>query len=152
MTLSNISIYSVAPNTKDATLEDIIGDGSDFVEDMAISDEIMRMLDILNEKEREVIIQIYFKDKTQNEVGELLGLRQVSISRNLHAALRKLKTGNGRRKPKGRAVRRIDKNGAITVFENTNTARKLTGVARDTINKSCNYLHTTKTGDRWEYV
>ncbi|MEG2351215.1 MAG: sigma-70 family RNA polymerase sigma factor [Bacilli bacterium] len=61
-----------------------------------ISDE--QLLDLkeafsyLNEKEKELIINRYFKDLTQNELAKLTGVNQVSISRLEKKVLSKMKT------------------------------------------------------------
>ncbi len=39
------------------------------------------MLSQLKERDRQVIVLRYFKDKTQVEVAELLGISQVQVSR-----------------------------------------------------------------------
>lgn len=52
---------------------------------------ISQMLEKLNDKERSVIIKRYFKDKTQVELAEELGVSQAQISRIEKGALLKLR-------------------------------------------------------------
>ena len=44
----------------------------------------------LNEREREVINLKYYQDKTQDEIGKIIGKSQVTISRTENSALSKL--------------------------------------------------------------
>lgn len=52
---------------------------------------VEKMLQTLNEKERRVILYRYFKEKTQTEVSNILGVSQVQISRIEKKALEKMK-------------------------------------------------------------
>ena len=52
---------------------------------------IEQMLDNLSEKERDIIIKRYFKDKTQIELAEELGVSQAQISRIEKGALTRIR-------------------------------------------------------------
>ncbi len=52
---------------------------------------IENMLSKLNEKEKKIIIYRYYKDKTQNEISNLLGISQVQVSRIEKKALEKMR-------------------------------------------------------------
>ena len=45
----------------------------------------------LNDKERQIILLRYYKDKTQTQIGELLGISQVQVSRIEKKVLEKMK-------------------------------------------------------------
>ena len=48
-----------------------------IVNNMAISQVIME----LDERERQIIILRFYKDKTQSQIGKMLGISQVQVSR-----------------------------------------------------------------------
>ena len=52
---------------------------------------IEKMLEILNEKEKRVILYRYFKEKTQTEISNILGISQVQVSRIEKKALEKMR-------------------------------------------------------------
>lgn len=54
---------------------------------MALS-QVIRKLD---ERERQIIILRYYKDKTQSQIGEILGISQVQVSRIEKNVLSKMK-------------------------------------------------------------
>jgi RNA polymerase sporulation-specific sigma factor len=62
------------------TLMDTIGNESESsnVEDKML---LKQMLDSLNQRERQIIVLRYFREKTQTEVAAMLGVSQVQISR-----------------------------------------------------------------------
>ncbi len=62
-------------------------------EDVDITDSILvkDLLMTLNEKDRKIIILRYFRDKTQSEVAQMLGVSQVQVSRIESKILKRLK-------------------------------------------------------------
>ena len=46
---------------------------------------------MLNEKEKRVILYRYFKEKTQTEISNILGISQVQVSRIEKKALEKMR-------------------------------------------------------------
>ncbi len=52
---------------------------------------VEKMLQTLDEKERRVILYRYFKEKTQTEISNILGVSQVQVSRIEKKALEKMK-------------------------------------------------------------
>lgn len=52
---------------------------------------IEKMLEMLNEKEKRVILYRYFKEKTQTEISNILGISQVQVSRIEKKALEKMR-------------------------------------------------------------
>lgn len=152
MILGTVSIYSVAPGTKTATLEDVLRDDADFTEDLMLTDEINSLMEILTDNERIAIIDTYFNNMTQLQIANELNCGQVTVSRLLTSAIKKMRTGKSKQSARGKAIKRIDKYGTETVFVNATTANKITGVSRDTIAKACKFDHTTRDGDRWMYA
>ncbi|HIU60955.1 MAG TPA: sigma-70 family RNA polymerase sigma factor, partial [Candidatus Stercoripulliclostridium merdigallinarum] len=53
------------------------GDFNDALDKMLLKDAIMK----LKERDRKIIILRYFRDRTQSEVAEELGVSQVQVSR-----------------------------------------------------------------------
>lgn len=60
---------------------------SKIVNNMALNQVISN----LDSKERQIILLRYYKDKTQTEVGKLLGISQVQVSRMEKSVLQKMK-------------------------------------------------------------
>ena len=52
---------------------------------------INKIIEELKDKEREIILLRYYKDKTQSEVGRILGISQVQVSRIEKKVLEKMK-------------------------------------------------------------
>ena len=71
-------------------LLDQLGNEEDSV-DLINKIAIEQMLDSLSSKEKDIIIKRYFKDKTQIELAEELGVSQAQISRIEKGALLKIK-------------------------------------------------------------
>lgn len=77
---------------EDVTLgEKIVCDDNDY-NNLINKITIERMLNNLNNNEKKVIIFRYFKDKTQNEVSNLLGISQVQVSRIEKRAIEKMRS------------------------------------------------------------
>ncbi|MCL1917574.1 MAG: RNA polymerase sporulation sigma factor SigF [Peptococcaceae bacterium] len=53
---------------------------------------LQELIDRLPDREKQVLIQRFFEDKTQSEIAKLLGLSQVQISRIERAALQRIRT------------------------------------------------------------
>ncbi|MCB5942885.1 sigma-70 family RNA polymerase sigma factor, partial [bacterium 210820-DFI.6.52] len=64
-------------------------DEEDKVIDNLLLKEVLGKLD---KRERQIIMLWYFEDKTQSEIGELLNISQVQVSRIEKKVLSKLKT------------------------------------------------------------
>lgn len=73
----------------DATLEDFIG--TDFTPELNEKIALRQAVEKLPEEEREIIYLRYFKNLTQTEVGRILGMTQVTVSRREAKALSKLR-------------------------------------------------------------
>ena len=60
---------------------------TNIVNNMALS----QVINNLNAREKQIIILRFYKDKTQTEVGKLLGISQVQVSRMEKSVLQKMK-------------------------------------------------------------
>lgn len=73
----------------DATIEDFIG--TDFTPELNEKIALRQAIDTLPDEEREIIYLRYFKNLTQSEVGRILNMTQVTVSRREAKALAKLR-------------------------------------------------------------
>ena len=71
----------------DNNMYSVIGESYDYDTKILVKDS----LDVLNEVERKVIDLRYFKDFTQQEAAELLGINQVKVSRLETSSKKKIK-------------------------------------------------------------
>lgn len=53
--------------------------------------ELYAALRLLPEDERQLIVQLYFLDRTERELGELMSLSQNAINKRRHSVLKKLR-------------------------------------------------------------
>lgn len=74
---------------EDATLEDFLG--VDFTPEINEKIALRQAIEKLSNEEQQIISLRYFKEMTQSQVGKILGMTQVTVSRREAAALRKLK-------------------------------------------------------------
>lgn len=71
---------------------EIMPDSTDIVCDVEMQEEIVELLDrVLAEKQREVIEMYFWENKTQEQIGKILGLDKSNISRILQNSLELLK-------------------------------------------------------------
>lgn len=82
-----------APTDEDGTdLQSFLGNANADTEREALRRaELSELFAILTERERQVLFLRYFRDRTQSEVGERLGLSQVQISRIEKKALLRMR-------------------------------------------------------------
>ena len=75
-------------------------EGQELIEKIPYSDNeestldkihLFNIIDNLNERERKIIIMRYFRDKTQNEIAENLGVSQVQVSRLENKIIEKIR-------------------------------------------------------------
>lgn len=84
------SLEKVVSNSgKDLLISDLIKDTKDQynIDYLLLNDEINK----LESPYKELIYLRYFEDKTQSEVGNILGMNQVEVSRNERKTLKKIK-------------------------------------------------------------
>lgn len=75
---------------KQQTLEEKVPDGNPF-ESVVDNMVLYKAISKLNEREKKIIILRYFRDKTQKEVSNVLGVSQVQISRLENKIIEKIK-------------------------------------------------------------
>lgn len=68
-------------------IDRIAGEDNDIVNEILVKD----LLKSLSDKDRKIIVLRYFRDKTQSEVAQMLGVSQVQVSRLESKILAKLK-------------------------------------------------------------
>lgn len=82
------TLYS-AENTY--TLGDLVGNFDKGYDSVDVKDSIKRALEVLSEKERYIIVQRYYKNKSQREVADKLDVSQMYISRAERKIFEKLR-------------------------------------------------------------
>jgi len=88
---NSTSLDTIYSGENTYTLGDLIGNFDRGYADVDIKDSIKRALDVLNEKERYIIIQRYYKNKSQREVADTLEVSQMYISRAERKIFEKLR-------------------------------------------------------------
>ena len=147
-----ISIHSQSPNTNNATLEKMLEDTSrDFTETVEMSAELDLLLNRLSLKERQIVVYRYFYDMTQTQIAEKLQTTQVSISRGLSTAMKKMNGKYTGVRTDAKSVIAIDEYGVETKYLSIIQASRETGLARNTILSACKDGHKTK-GIEWRYA
>jgi len=76
---------------KAISLEDKLKNQKCLIQDWIEKENIREAFDVLNDKEKNIIEMRFFNDKTQQEVGEELGISQAHVSRIEKNALIKLR-------------------------------------------------------------
>ena len=75
-------------------------DGQELIDKVPYSDgeekilnkiQLSKILDELNERERKIIILRFYRDKTQSEIAEMLGVSQVQVSRLENKIIEKMR-------------------------------------------------------------
>lgn len=74
---------------EDGTLEDLLG--TDFTPEINEKIALKQAIEGLPPEEREIIVLRYYKSMTQSEVGRILGMTQVTVSRKEARALARLR-------------------------------------------------------------
>ena len=73
------------------TLENTIADRTDSIQQLTDRIALKQALDELDEVQRQIVILRYFKDLSQQQTGNVLGLTQVKVSREEKKIMAKLK-------------------------------------------------------------
>ena len=90
-----LSIYdTVGKDDSTSTVLDKLSQG-DTTDELLSRIVIKDLLETLDEKDKKLLILRYFRDKTQTEVAEMLGVSQVQISRRENKLLSRLKSTLG---------------------------------------------------------
>ena len=89
---ASIKPHSIFKENEDGqTIADTLQAEGDFAEDIAKKSVIKKVLDALPHREQKILIMRYFKDKTQKETAEIIGISQVQVSRIEKKLLEKIR-------------------------------------------------------------
>ena len=86
-----VSIYTPAEDDDSKTnflLDKYTTDGSDDMVDNLVLKEVLRNLD---ERDKQIIVLRFFRDKTQSEIAKILGVSQVQVSRLENKIIEKMR-------------------------------------------------------------
>lgn len=86
-----VSIYTPAEDDDSKTnflLDKYTSDGSDDMVDNLVLKEVLRNL---NERDKQIIVLRFFRDKTQSEIAKILGVSQVQVSRLENKIIEKMR-------------------------------------------------------------
>lgn len=83
--------YDNGTNNKEIELVDIISDETNNYEIIENIDFLKQSLTLLNKLEKEIILERFYKNKTQSEIAKKVGISQMTVSRIEKKALEKLK-------------------------------------------------------------
>ena len=85
------NVYSSDKEGSDLNILDTLKSNKDEANIITNKIVLNKMINSLEKREKEIILLIYFKDKTQSEVGKILGISQVQVSRIEKKILEKMK-------------------------------------------------------------
>ncbi|SET79440.1 RNA polymerase, sigma 37 subunit, RpsB/SigB [Oceanobacillus limi] len=81
----------VTSEGKAVAILDLIGDEENGYNQADLKMIIEKILPILSDREQEILQYTYFENMSQKEIGELLGISQMHVSRLMRRSLRKLR-------------------------------------------------------------
>ena len=73
--------YSDGKSDKSVKIYEKISSGKDEATEIANKLTIKKLINSLDQKEKEIFMLRFYKDKTQTEVSKILGITQVQVSR-----------------------------------------------------------------------
>lgn len=85
------NVYSSDKEGRDLNILDTLKSNKDEANIITNKIVLNKMINSLEKREKEIILLRYFKDKTQSEVGKILGISQVQVSRIEKKILEKMK-------------------------------------------------------------
>lgn len=85
------NLYSNDNEKNGINILDTIGNNKDEANIITNKITINKMINALEKREKEIILLRYYKDKTQSEVGKILGISQVQVSRIEKKILNRMK-------------------------------------------------------------
>lgn len=87
-----ISIYANVHDTEKVEIGDMLST-DDFVEKVDNSIYVKELLCILDNRERKVIEDLFFRNRVQTDIAKELGVSQIQVSRIRSKALKKMNKG-----------------------------------------------------------
>ncbi|MEX1377870.1 MAG: sigma-70 family RNA polymerase sigma factor [Eubacteriales bacterium] len=88
---NSTSLDTIYSNENAYTLGDLVGNFDRGYDEVDIKDSIARALDVLSEREKYIIVQRYYRNKSQREVADTLEVSQMYISRAERKIFEKLR-------------------------------------------------------------
>ena len=85
------NVYSSDKEGSDLNILDTLKSNKDEANIITNKIVLNKMINSLKKRDKEIILLRYFKDKTQSEVGKILGISQVQVSRIEKKILGKMK-------------------------------------------------------------
>ena len=85
------NLYSNDNEKNGINILDTLGNSRDEANIITNKITINKMINALEKREKEIILIRYYKDKTQSEVGKILGISQVQVSRIEKKILNRMK-------------------------------------------------------------
>ena len=85
------NVYSSDKEGSDLNILDTLKSNKDEANIITNKIVLNKMINSLKKRDKEIILLRYFKDKTQSEVGKILGISQVQVSRIEKKILEKMK-------------------------------------------------------------
>ena len=85
------NVYSSDKEGSDLNILDTLKSNKDEANIITNKIALNKIINSLEKRDKEIILLRYFKDKTQSEVGKILGISQVQVSRIEKKILEKMK-------------------------------------------------------------
>ena len=85
------NLYSNDNEKNRINILDTLGNSRDEANIITNKITINKMINALEKREKEIILLRYYKDKTQSEVGKILGISQVQVTRIEKKILNRMK-------------------------------------------------------------
>ena len=85
------NVYSSDKDGNELNILDTLKSNKDEANLITNKIVLSKMLNSLEKRDKEIILLRYYKDKTQSEVGKILGISQVQVSRIEKRILEKMK-------------------------------------------------------------
>ena len=85
------NVYSSDKDGNELNILDTLKSNKDEANLITNKIVLSKMINSLEKRDKEIILLRYYKDKTQSEVGKILGISQVQVSRIEKRILEKMK-------------------------------------------------------------
>ena len=85
------NVYSIDKDGNELNILDTLKSNKDEANLITNKIVLNKIINSLEKRDKEIILLRYYKDKTQSEVGKILGISQVQVSRIEKRILEKMK-------------------------------------------------------------
>lgn len=89
--IQSLNLSACKGEEKSIQFIDLVQDKEDYLSDLLVKNEIEKLLMCLDYREKEIIMMYYFGNLTQQEISQLIGLKQPAISKIIKKAIEKIK-------------------------------------------------------------